>query len=293
MGYALTCTVHVLKNGNEYVTSDYGMRNNPVSGVYSMHNGIDIVSRGSSSDDIIAYAAGTVDTVSYNEYKGYYVIIKHDSTYSTLYQHLKKDSITVKKGTSVSKGQKIAVMGSTGQSTGNHLHFEVHKNGNKVNPKPYLTGEYTFGNDATGGNVGVTVIKRGDSGVQVTMLQGNLNTFGYGLEVDGSYGPATEEAVKAFQSEYGLEADGKCGPDTSAKMAEVIGTVDKALVRGDNGADVTVLQGALRKLGYNIEIDGSFGSETETSVKEFQIKFGLEADGKCGPDTSKKIAEVL
>lgn len=293
MGYTLKCAVHVLKNGNEYVTSDYGMRNNPVTGAYSMHNGIDIVSRGSSSDDIIAYAAGAVDTVSYNEYKGYYVIIKHDSTYSTLYQHLKKDSITVKKGASVSKGQKIAVMGSTGQSTGNHLHFEVHKNGDKVNPKPYLTGEYTFGNDGNGGNVGVTVIKNGDSGVQVTILQGNLNTFGYGIDVDGRYGPATEEAVKKFQSEYGLEADGKCGPDTSAKMAEVIGTVDKSLVRGDKGADVTVLQGALKKIGYNIDVDGSFGPATEAAVKEFQTKYGLESDGKCGPATSTKIVEVL
>ena len=293
MGYTLTCAVHVLKNGNEYVTSDYGMRNNPVSGVYSMHNGIDLVSQGRSSDDIIAYAAGTVVTVDYNKYKGYYVVIKHDDTYETLYQHLKEGSITVKKGASVSKGQKIAVMGSTGQSTGNHLHFEVHKNGDKVNPKPYLTGEYTFGNDATGGNVGVTVIKRGDSGVQVTILQGNLNTFGYGLEVDGSYGPATEEAVKKFQTEYGLEADGKCGPATSAKMAEVIGTVDASLKRGDSGSDVTVLQGVLKKLGYGIDVDGSFGPATETAVKEFQTKYGLEADGKCGPATSAKIAEVL
>ena len=125
MGYILNATVHVLKNGNEYVTSDYGMRTNPVSGTYSMHNGIDLVSRGSSSDDIAAYAAGVVSTVSYNEYRGYYVVIEHDGGFETLYQHLKKDSVTVKKGAPVSKGQKIAVMGSTGQSTGNHLHFEV------------------------------------------------------------------------------------------------------------------------------------------------------------------------
>ena len=124
-------------------------------------------------------------------------------------------------------------------------------------------------------------------------MQGNLNTFGYGLEVDGSYGPATEEAVKKFQTEYGLEADGKCGPATSAKMAEVIGTVDKSLKRGDDGADVTVLQGVLRKLGYDIDVDGSYGSATETAVKEFQTKYGLEADGKCGPATSAKMAEVL
>lgn len=291
MGYILNATVHVLKNGNEYVTSDYGMRTNPVSGTYSMHNGIDLVSRGSSSDDIAAYAAGVVSTVSYNEYRGYYVVIEHDGGFETLYQHLKKDSVTVKKGAPVSKGQKIAVMGSTGQSTGNHLHFEVHKNGDIVDPKPYLTGEANF--SGTGGYVGVTVIKRGDSGVQVTILQGNLNSLGFTVEIDGSYGPATEEAVKSFQSSYGLDADGRCGPATSAKMAEAIGTVDPSLKRGDSGADVTVLQGVLRKLGYAVEVDGSFGPATEEAVKSFQMSYGLAADGKCGPETSLKLSETL
>ena len=65
------------------------------------------------------------------------------------------------------------------------------------------------------------------------------------------------EAVKSFQSSYGLDADGRCGPATSTKMAEVIGTVDQSLKRGDSGADVTVLQGVLRKLGYAVEVDAA------------------------------------
>ena len=67
---------------------------------------------------------------------GYHITIRHNGTYSTRYAHMSKLSVRV--GASVSKGQLIGYMGSTGDSTGNHLHFEVIKNGSRVDPVPYL-----------------------------------------------------------------------------------------------------------------------------------------------------------
>ena len=69
---------------------------------------------------------------------GNYIVIKHNSTYSTLYAHLRYGSVRVNLGDKVKKGDLIAYMGTTGRSTGFHLHFEVRKNGLKVNPLSYV-----------------------------------------------------------------------------------------------------------------------------------------------------------
>lgn len=149
MGYRLNAKINVLENKDEWVTSPYGQRTDPISGAKSFHNGIDLISESTGVDDIIAFADGVVeavqtcvkgkDTTVYTA--GNYVKIKHNSTYSSRYLHLKYGSISLKVGDKVKKGQKIGVMGSTGYSTGNHLHFDMWENGERIDPTPFLKGE--------------------------------------------------------------------------------------------------------------------------------------------------------
>ncbi len=114
------------------VTSTYGSR--PSRGDF--HTGIDIANR--KGTPIYAADGGTVVLVKKLNYSyGYYLRIKHDNTgYETLYAHCSE--ILVEEGQRVNKGQVIAKMGSTGNSTGNHLHLEIIKNGQKINPRPLL-----------------------------------------------------------------------------------------------------------------------------------------------------------
>ena len=118
------------------VTSDYGNRLSPTSGASSNHKGIDIGA--SYGADIVAAAAGTVKVASYSSAAGNYVMIDHGGGLYTVYMHA--SSLVVSAGQTVSAGQVIAKVGSTGISTGNHLHFGVSLNGSYVNPWSYLGG---------------------------------------------------------------------------------------------------------------------------------------------------------
>ena len=118
------------------VTSDYGTRVSPTSGASSNHKGIDIGA--SAGADIVAAADGTVKAASYSSAAGNYVMIDHGGGLYTVYMHC--SSIVVSEGTTVSAGQTIAKVGSTGISTGNHLHFGVSLNGSYVSPWSYLGG---------------------------------------------------------------------------------------------------------------------------------------------------------
>ena len=124
------------------ITSPYGMRTHPISGVQKMHTGIDIGAGYGST--IVAAASGTVILVSLpvpgrntgGTGYGNYLMISHGNGITTLYGHCR--NIYVSNGQSVSRGQKIAEVGSTGSSTGPHLHFEVRVNDSTVNPRSYL-----------------------------------------------------------------------------------------------------------------------------------------------------------
>ena len=116
------------------ITSEYGYRVHPILGTKRLHNGIDIgASTGSS---IVAADGGTVVGASYSSSMGYYVMINHGNGITTVYMHC--SSLLVSSGQKVSKGQQIARVGSTGLSTGPHLHFRKIKNGSYVNPWDYL-----------------------------------------------------------------------------------------------------------------------------------------------------------
>ena len=114
-----------------YISSPYGPRWG------SFHSGIDITAGGCYGQNIYASAAGTVITAGWHWSYGNYVVIDHGGGYSTLYAHA--SSLNVSVGQTVSQGQVIAKIGSTGQSTGPHLHFEVRINGQRQNPSNYVS----------------------------------------------------------------------------------------------------------------------------------------------------------
>ncbi len=121
------------------VTSSFGYRKDPFTRRPSFHAGVDIA--GNSGDPIYVTADGTVQYAGRDSAHGNNIIVKHANGIRTRYMHLKK--ILVKEGDKVLRGEKIGLLGSTGRSTGPHLHYEVSKNGETVDPRPYmqLTGK--------------------------------------------------------------------------------------------------------------------------------------------------------
>jgi len=112
------------------ITSKFGNRRDPFTRKIQFHQGIDIAN--SSGTSIKAAAKGTVIYAGYNGGYGRTIIIDHGNGYKTLYAHNRE--LLVKKGEKVEKGQVIAKMGSSGRSTGVHLHFEIHKNNKAIDP---------------------------------------------------------------------------------------------------------------------------------------------------------------
>ncbi len=117
------------------VTSPFGNRLHPILKVYKLHTGIDIGAP--SGTNILAANDGTVISAGYNNSYGYMVMLDHGGGIVTLYAHCSK--LLVSKGDAVARGQVIALVGSTGMSTGPHLHFEVRINGVYKNPLEYVT----------------------------------------------------------------------------------------------------------------------------------------------------------
>lgn len=115
-------------------SSGYGYRIHPIYGYKKLHAGLDIAGGG----PIVAAQSGTVVAATYDSGWGNYVKIDHGNGLQTLYAHMRTGSLRVSPGQHVSQGQQIGIMGTTGSSTGVHLHFEVYKNGSTTNPAPYL-----------------------------------------------------------------------------------------------------------------------------------------------------------
>lgn len=114
------------------ITSKFGMRTHPKTGVYKLHTGCDIAGSGVRGKPILAAKSGEVIKAGYNSAYGNYVMVDHGGGYVTLYAHATSLAVGVKEY--VTKGQTIAYVGSTGYSTGPHLHFEIIVNGEYKNP---------------------------------------------------------------------------------------------------------------------------------------------------------------
>ena len=117
-----------------WVSSHYGQRTDPFSGKLAMHNGLDFA--GKEGSDVVAVAAGVITWTGSKTGYGELVEISHDDGYVTRYAHNKEN--LVRAGDVVRKGETIALMGSSGRSTGAHVHYEVYKHGRPVDPSSYL-----------------------------------------------------------------------------------------------------------------------------------------------------------
>ena len=116
------------------LTSSYGYRKDPFTNEYAFHKGLDMAAN--MGDEIKASLSGTVVIATKDESYGNYIVIEHSNSLKTLYAH--SSELLVKQGDTVITGQTIAKIGSTGRSTGPHLHFEVILNDEKVNPLEYI-----------------------------------------------------------------------------------------------------------------------------------------------------------
>lgn len=139
-----------------WVSSGYGNRVHPISGQIKFHDGIDLAA--ASGTPILAFGPGTVTMSGWNGGYGNYISIDHGGGLMSFYGHC--SALYVKKGATVKAGQKIAAVGTTGSSTGNHLHFGMHKNGSPVNPQSYVKDSDTTANyTGAGGSGAVNTVK--------------------------------------------------------------------------------------------------------------------------------------
>ncbi len=118
------------------ISSPYGKRENPFSGMPGFHTGIDITA--SPGTPVTATADGVVSYSGWMANSGYAVVLEHGLGFSTAYAHNRKNA--VKTGQKVRRGETIAYLGSTGKSTGPHVHYEIWQNGKNVNPQKFYAG---------------------------------------------------------------------------------------------------------------------------------------------------------
>lgn len=304
----------------------FGWRIHPIHKTRKHHNGADIVGQ----KWIKAIADGEVLTARAAKSKksngepagyGYFVVIRHKidgQWYTSLYAHLKKNSFQVKQGDKVKAGKIIGEMGTSGTSTGVHLHLEIWKgkvNGwsadgsGFVDPIAFIKAHLDknavtsvaslptpdpqdrFKAPAKKPKLGDDAISRDDHnrGEDVAYLQKFLQ-----ITVDGIYGRQSEKAVKEWQDTLDeIDSDGVVGPkcwehvpatltdkNLFVKSASAKPHLTSNLKRGSRGDNVKFLQ---EKLG--ITADGIFGPQTRSAVMAFQKKKGLAVDGIVGPNT--------
>ena len=120
--------------GYTYISSEFGYREQPIAGASTNHKGMDFAAP--AGTPIYAASSGTVTSASYSDNAGNMIVINHGNGLQTYYMHC--NSMYVRAGQTVSKGQNIGAVGSTGNSSGPHLHFQVMQNGTPVNPRNYL-----------------------------------------------------------------------------------------------------------------------------------------------------------
>lgn len=241
--------------GKDYrTTSNFGWRTHPITGKKRFHRGEDLVGQ----RYIRAIAGGTVLKALKSNHPsggfGYYVVIRHmiDGTYYTsLYAHMKAGSFQVKRGQKVKPGQIIGQMGTTGASTGVHLHLEIWKgrtHGWTANGKgfadPIKFLKAHVDKDAVNDAIDLPVpdpdlekfkspstkpsytnpIKRGSKGEDVAYIQKYL-----GIKVDGVFGSQTHEAVLRFMQKHEdiKVKDGVIGPITWRKFPDKLDIVEK------------------------------------------------------------------
>jgi len=116
------------------MTSEFGWREHPIEGGEKFHCGVDL--KADEGTTVAAFAAGKVDYIGESDVYGQYLQLRHDNGVTTFYAHCSK--LCVQKGQTVAAGEKVAESGATGEVTGPHLHFEMKKDGVRLNPAYYI-----------------------------------------------------------------------------------------------------------------------------------------------------------
>ncbi|MFI6229784.1 peptidoglycan-binding protein [Micromonospora echinospora] len=252
------------------------------------HLGWDVAN--SQGTPVYAVAAGTVRDIRTGSYPGdptsgplpgrtgNSVHIDHADSYFSYYGHLHR--VLVSDGQRVSCGQLIGLMGTTGNSTGPHLHFEIHRPRlTSTDPRTFLANRgISLGATAPVGTTGWPSVSQGTTSWTARVIQYLLRGRGVSTVVDGYFGPGTASSVRTFQSSKGLYVDGLVGPITWTALI-------LPLQQGNSGDLVRGLQTALNARGASVVVDGAFGAQTTTAVRNFQSSRGLVVDGLVGPVT--------
>lgn len=265
------------------------------------HGGIDI--QGEVGDPIVAFAGGVVQVAPGNADAGNTVRIQHDDGSMTKYFHL--DEFTVRNGQRVEAGDQIGTMGRTGNTPTHgdtHLHFELIRDGRRVDPLPVLRGsEQIDPANVTRAAPSPGAMQLGASGAAVIALQEQLNQLGYRGEdgqrletKSGVFGPQTDHALRVFQTDSGIKVDGIYGGEsrTAIESASQRSQASNELLRdGARGDGVAELQTRLHLLGYTdasgreLAVDGVFGDSTHEAVLNLQRDNNIKVDGIVGPET--------
>ncbi|MEN8238723.1 MAG: peptidoglycan-binding protein [Actinomycetota bacterium] len=282
---------------------------------HGFHTGQDIMA--DKMTPVVAAAAGVVRLVNWtssehmNRDRCCSLVILHDDGWESWYIHLDNDKTgtddgngwgikkAITPGVRVEAGQHIAWVGDSGtaEETPPHLHFELRDpSGTLVNPYSSLVA--AGGNDVGDGPRdplvdGARVLFRGLHGADVRSLQMALVDLGYAVgEIDGRFGPRTEAAVKAFQSDFGLDVDGLVGRATKTAILGLNHHDEsgEVLSVGSRGEAVQEVQASLNSAGYPAgPTDGVFGPLTLRAVITFQKASHLWVDGLVGPRTREAL----
>ena len=116
------------------LTSGFGLREHPIDGETKPHEGIDLAAE--IGTEVLAFADGTVDYIGESPAYGMYLQLRHENGVTTFYAHCSE--LCVQKGQKVSMGDVVAKVGDTGNTTGPHLHFELKRDGEFLDPQPYI-----------------------------------------------------------------------------------------------------------------------------------------------------------
>ena len=218
---------------SHHVCSAFGPR--VLRGVPGFHSGIDLVAKAANgdhmTDEIAAHTGGVVDACGYESAGGNYVRIRVSERTTMSYCHF-RDPLPWKKGDIIEAGTVLGYMGSTGNSTGDHLHWGIKRDGEWIDPAPYLDTDYIEDEPAHAPQkpetqtctVTLPILRRGDTGDKVALLQLLLDHHGYPCGEagsDGIFGPDTETSLKYFQAEKDLDPDAICGSLTWPEVLTV------------------------------------------------------------------------
>lgn len=266
------------------VTSKYGMRDHPVDGVYKMHNGVDLVAtkdgKTGQVDKIKAHTGGIVDAVGYTATVGYYINVRVDANTVMVYRHLKALP-TLKKGEAVNTGDIIGIMGKTGKATARHLHWGIKRNGEWIDPAPYLDADYPV--VTTYGTVTYKYLRirkgAGTNYAEVGQLKlGDRVEILETKAVGGATWGRIDRGWICITGYVELETVTEQEDDTVTLRLRV-------LRRGSKGEDVKALQAILVGYGYSIAVDGSYGAKTENAVECYQEGSKLPVTGRADQAT--------